>query len=535
MNQEVWAEDIGRLPTFRRGFYKFARITYLAIRGFVRDRCMFRSSALAFITVLSLVPLLAVAFSVAKGFGAYDQLRNEVITPFLDSAFSVPSVLEEALPLASGDEEQGESEGESEDPDPEVATGSEGDPTAAGPDGVPARTEGPAVVPSTEVEVVAQEGGQPEISAAAAAESSQVRVAIDKVLEFVQDTDVGKLGIAGVLILLYTVIKLLGSVEQSFNDIWGVRRARTWLRRFSDYISLLVTVPVILLAASTTNTAFNARFSGVMTEKLKLGPVVDMVVPFFTTAAMWVGFMVLYLFMPNTRVKLRSALLGGVVGGTLWQLVQVAHVVFQMGVANYNALYSGLAALPIFLIWVYLSWVTVLLGAEFACAHQMEPAYRQIARAREFTHAHREIVALRVMARVGAAFLGGDRPLRSVELAERLGVPERSVHKCLEALVEAGLLVFTEDDEAEVAPVVPARDLDEIFIQDVLGRPQRPRRAAGPGRARASRRGRRRLAHAVRLPASQPAGGTSACGPFSERMRNALRDQGQNVPATPSE
>jgi membrane protein len=399
LNQEVWSVELGALPTLRRYFYRLSRITYLAVRGFHGNHCMFRASGLAFITVLSIVPLLAVAFSVAKGLGAYDRLRSEVIDPFLEKAFEST----------------------------QVAAGSE---------------------------VLAEQ-------------SSNVRTAIDQVLEFVQGTNVGNLGTLGMLALIYTVIKLLGTIEQTLNLIWGVRRARTWVRKFADYLSMVVIVPLILVSATAFATSMKSETFNTWIDKLSLGSMWEQVIGLGTMVALWLGFAFVYLFMPNTRVRFRSALLGGIVGGTLWWLIQMGHVGVQVNVAKYNALYSGLAAIPLFLIWVYLSWVTVLVGAELACAHQNEPAYRQLARAREFDHPLKQIVAVRAMARVAAAFLHGDPPLRPLHMSASLAVPERTLTEVFERLVDANLLVFAEDEFADDAAIVPARDLDHIRIQDV--------------------------------------------------------------------
>lgn len=391
LNRDVWSVELGGLPTFRRLFYKLSRIVYLAGSGFDRHRGMSRSSALAFITVLSVVPLLAVAFSVAKGLGAYERLRSRVIDPFLESAFEVSA----------------------------------------------------ANAPSSDNELFR---------------------AIQTMLEFVQNTNMSNLGAFGLLVLVYTVLKLLGSIELAFNEIWGVRRARTWVRRFTDYLSMVVIVPVLLVGA----TAITTGGQTVIEDRLHLEPVMETILRFGVWVVVWIGFAVLYLLLPNTRVRVLSAVLGGVVGGTLWQLVQTLHVVFQFNVAKYNALYSGLAALPLFLFWVYLSWVTVLVGAEVAYAHQSERAYRQITRARAFDRRLKERVALRAMVRVAAAFLQGRPPHRPLVLAQQMAVPEHTLVEILHALARAGLLVFVEDDYPEDAAIVPARDLEQIRVQDVL-------------------------------------------------------------------
>lgn len=410
LSKDVWSHELGALPTFRKLFYKVARVLYLAVRGFDEDRCLLRAGALTFMTGLSIVPLLAFAFSVAKGLGAYQQLLD-VINPFLDEV----------------------------------------------------------------------------LGSAAAAGTSQsqveVRAAVDQVLEYVKGTELASLGTFGLGILVYTVIKLLGAIEASLNDIWGVKKSRTLVRKVADYLSIIVIVPVLLATATAVTTAINSsdvmqflqdKLGGGSSEAVGLVPeatareTMARLIRSATLFVTWIGFTFVYLFLPNTRVKIRSAILGGIVGGTMWQLAQVLHVRFQVGVANYNAIYSTFAALPIFMFWLYLSWITVLLGAEFANAHQSEPAYRQIARARSHDHPFLEVLALRVMARIAVVFLRGEPPLYASRLVHELSVPDRSLEDVLERLERAGLVTQAEDEARRDAHVLPSRDLARIRVQDVL-------------------------------------------------------------------
>lgn len=408
LSKDVWSADLGGLPRFRRLLYKVLRVSYLAVRGFDEDRCLLRAGALTFITGLSIVPLLAFAFSVSKGLGAYQQLLT-TINGFLDDALG-----------------------------------------------------GSAVASSTESQI-------------------QVRAAVDELFELVNTTDLAKLGTFGLGILVYTVIKLLGAIEASFNDIWGVKKSRTLIRKISDYISIIVIVPVLLVTATGVATAINSsEVTRWIIERLGMDGAGDAtagaggnnaLVRLLRSSSMfftWIGFSFVYLFLPNTRVRLFSALVGGVVGGVMWQLAQYLHVQFQVGVAKYNAIYSTFAALPIFMFWLYVSWITVLLGAEFANAHQSEPAYRQVARARTFDQAFLEVLALRVMTRIATIFLRGEPPHLASHLASELSVPEQSLSDVLHRLESGGLVTLAEDDVGRDPRVLPSRDLSHIRVQDVM-------------------------------------------------------------------
>ncbi len=387
--RDLWAMEITTLPTMRRGLYAVARVLQLTCVNFVKDRCTWRASALTYISVLSLVPLLALAFSVAKGMGAYETLLEQTIKPFLDSTFGEAGAAADGAPV------------------------------------------------------------------------SQVREAIDTVLGFVQSTNVSKLGIVGFLVVLWTVIRLLSSIEQAFNDIWGVQRARSLPRKLADYFSTVVLVPLLLVAGT-------GALSVVRTEIID-GPwsTSPGLALFGSQAIVWAAFTVAYVFMPNTQVRLSSALLGGVVGGTIWQLFQVALLKLQMGVANYNAIYSTFAALPIFLVWVQSSWMAVLLGAEAASAHQNEERHGQLVLSRDYDLALKEVVALRLAVRVTRAFIGA-RPPRTVPgLAEELACPERVVGDVARSLEHAHVLAQLESGDGELCYVLAA-DPSMIHMQDVL-------------------------------------------------------------------
>ncbi len=423
LTRGMWAIELHGLPTFRMLLYKSARVVFLAATGFLRDRCLFRSSGLTYYTVLSLVPLLAFSFSVAKGLGAYEKLRQETIEPFLDQTMGESPgayVVEEAPSDAPG-----------------------------------------AVTP---------------------AGSQELRRAIDRILEFVEGTNLSSLGAVGLLILVYTVLKLLSTIEQSFNEIWGVIRSRTLARKFSDYLSIIVLVPLFLGAAASASAAAQSNsMVAFLSESMGLGSLIDFYLKISSLVAMWIGFTLVYLFMPNTRTPLLSCLIGGIVGGTLWHVAQILHVRLQMGMANYNALYSSFAAFPIFMIWIYISWVTVLLGAEVAFAHHNEPAYRQIALARDHDQSFKEVLSLRILARVAAAFLRGSEPPSVWQLAKTLEVSEHTLREVVQAL-RAQRIVATTESEGD-ARLFPARDLDSIRVKDIFdalkGSDRRPEFPAG--------------------------------------------------------
>lgn len=467
--RELWSRELASLPTFRRWWYGLARVVHLTGVNFVKDRCTWRASALTYITVLTLVPMLALAFSVAKGMGAYETLLNNSIVPFLDSTFGPAELPPAEISTATVEpdrEEQGseaaaDSAEEIADDFAElIIAAGEGEEQSPEPGDDPPGDD-PPVEPAADDDT-AESTDDP--AAPTQAEVSEIRRAIDTVLGFVQDTNVSRLGVLGFLIVLYTVIKLLGSVEVSFNDIWGVQKSRSLTRKIADYFSTIVLVPLLLVTG--TGVLGMARTKE-LDRLIGLGGDSPVVALFGSLAVVWVAFAFAYLLMPNTRVKITSALVGGIVGGTMWQLFQYAHLKLQIGVANYNAIYSTFAALPIFLFWVQSSWMTVLLGAEAASAHQNQARHGQMVRSRDYDLALKEVVALRLVARITRAFLAGVKPLRIDELADRLGCPDRTLLEIATALERASILAMIESDTEDPALVLVS-DPEIVRLQEVL-------------------------------------------------------------------
>jgi membrane protein len=414
--REIWQVDLGTVSRPRAALLKFCRIGFLSARGFVQDDCFFRASGLTYITVLGLVPLLAFVFAIAKGFGAVEVLENKLRPALL-------SLLGETPVQPAGVVEAGQ-----------AAVDAAGD----------------------------------AVGDAAASGGSLIVDTLDTVLEVVRGADAKNLGTPAFLLLIYTTYKMLTSVEGSLNDIWGVAKARTWLRRITDYSTLLLIVPVLILAGiSFTSANIVATTRDTLATDWKLGPLIEMMGNFGPLLVVSFAFAFLFLTMPNTRTHIRSALLGGLIAGILFQGAQLLHVKLQVGVAKASAVYGVFAAIPIFLAWVQVSWTTVLVGAEVAFAHQYEPAYRQIASSDEHhDHAITEVIALRSILRICRAFHRGDTPPNAADIAAVYGLPPRHVEEVLMQLVRARVLA--ETDLGEQDGFLPARDPGQLTILGVL-------------------------------------------------------------------
>jgi membrane protein len=370
---ELWRE----VPTPSRvkaALLHVVRISMLAGRDFLADRCAMRATALSYVTLLSIVPLLAFAFSVLKGLGVQQQLK-----PVL-------------LRVAAGQEEL-----------------------------------------------------------------------VTTMLDYVGKTNVGALGTIGLLFLIWTVVKTLGTVEKSFNEIWGVQQQRSVFRKFTDYVSVLVTAPLLLIVAMSLTGYLQSEVAQQSPLVRVAGHVVIRLLPFFGT---WVAFSAVYVFMPNTSVKITSAIIGGVIAGTVWQFAFWGYTKFQVGVARNNAIYGTFAALPIFMVWLYVSWTIVLFGAEVSWAVQNVGAWWEQMRAERASFASREEIALLAMTSLSVAFHrdGEAQPVSSI--ASRFKAPARLVREVLGTLVEAKLLAQVVADEDTAYQ--PARPLEHISPADVV-------------------------------------------------------------------
>lgn len=448
LGRDVWDTELVGLPTFRAIGVRSARIVYLAVRGLMKNECLNQASGLTYITVLSLVPTIALAASVAKGFGAWDHLLDTTVEPFLES-------------FVGGDVEV---PGEGEAPAEEEGASEGGAASGAEERGATSGAE------SGEASVELDDSVPPE-------KKLELRVAIEQILDFVEDTDFRKLGAFGLAFVLFTVIKLLTSIENVLNRIWGVEQARSFVRKVTDYVALVVVTPILLITSTAATGALQSNaFVEYLADDLRLGPVLTLGFKVLPLLSLWLGFGFLYMALPNTRVKILSALIGGILGGTLWQLFQILHVEFQVGVARYNEIYAGFAAFPIFLVWIYMSWVIVLLGAQLAWAHQAEPEYRELMRDVPSTVADREQLAVHAVVAIARAFHRGAGVLSTASLAARFSVPPRAIGQALSPLVDRGVLALVDQGDG----YVPARELEKIRLQDVLDAvrglgPDRPR------------------------------------------------------------
>ncbi len=381
--QDIWAKDAEDAGGARRGVYALSRLIYMVSTGFLADHCIIRASALTFITILSIVPLLAVAFSISKGFG----LQNADF--FRDFLMGVSA-------------------------------------------------------------------GRAEV--------------VDKILQYIANTNVKTLGWIGVGTLLVTVFTTVGNVERAFNAIWNVKRGRTSWRKFTDFFSIIVICPIIVLVAASFTVAVQKLD---LVHQFVTDPGYDglekFLLKFMSLVLVWIGFTFVYAFVPNTKVRLSSAIGGGVVAGTLWQSAQWFYIHWQIGFTKYNAIYGSFAQLPLFLVWLYISWIIVLLGAEVSFAVQHLHAFVRRGLSVNMSPLSRQKVAVAALGHLAARFQAGLSPLSVEELSRNLHLPEDVVQDTLSALADAGMTVpLGEEDARGYGLAVAAENIRLASVAEVI-------------------------------------------------------------------
>ncbi len=281
--------------------------------------------------------------------------------------------------------------------------------------------------------------------------------AVERIMKLVDGANIGAFGSVGGAIFLATTILSLRHVEETFNEIWGAAHSRSWMRRYTNYLAVLVTGPLVLGLLVSLSPDLGAD---AVKADLHDVPMVDALADVLTGVGplifLFISFTLAYFLLPNTPVRLLSASIGGFIAAGLFSVAQYGYVTFSIGAARYDSLFGGFAIVPLLLVWIYVSWSVVLLGAEIAYAHQNLARYRREARDAAMEPAEREAVALRLVVEVARTFRQAEPPQSAQALAVRLGSSLRVVTELLSRY------------EADGIVTVCGRDGDETYQ---LGRP----------------------------------------------------------------
>jgi membrane protein len=386
---DIWRVRLEDLPFGRSFLIKQLRIIILTLRSFDEDKCFLRASSLTFYTLLSIVPVMAMLFGIAKGFGFKKVLEKEL------------NGILERIP------------------------------------------------------------GQEEVFANV----------IQYAESLLETTKGGVIAGVGLVILFWSVIKVLSHIESSLNDIWKIKASRSWGRKFSDYLAVMLISPILILVSSSATVFITTRITQLTNQISLLGmisPLIFLSLKLIPYVLIWILFTVIYLLMPNTKVNLKAGIVAGIVAGTIFQITQWAYISFQVGTARYNAIYGSFAALPLFLMWVQISWWVVLFGAEFSFASQNVDTYEYESDSSKVSHAFKNLVTLQVAHLLIRNFSGCQPPLTDSQISKRLEMPIRLLHQILYDLVESGLFIETRTKDDNTFGYQPACDINKLTIKSIL-------------------------------------------------------------------
>lgn len=382
----IWRIPARSLKGPKGFFIRGLRIFLVSFREFASDQCNLWASALTFYSLLSVVPVFAMAFGVAKGFGLDKVLKEKL----MESAASQQEIFSRIVEFAEN---------------------------------------------------------------------------------FLQNTKGGLIAGIGLALLFWTVIQVLSSIEESFNNIWGIKTNRKLGRKFADYLALMLVAPVFFIVASSAM-VFIASEVQLITQKIAIlgvfGPVIFVALKLLPLLIFMGLLTYLYIFMPNGKVQFRSALLGGIVAGGGYHLVQWAYIRFQIGASGAGAIYGTFAALPLFLTWLQLSWRIVLYGAELSFAHQNDSRFEFHRECLSASYRFKKLLTLRIAQACVARFAAGQPPLSDEDIAVELEAPVRLVRELLFQLREAKLLVLIQSENEKERCYQPALDVENMTIQFVI-------------------------------------------------------------------
>ncbi len=286
-----------------------------------------------------------------------------------------------------------------------------------------------------------------------------------------ENTKGGLIAGVGILFLFWAIIRVLGNIENSFNHIWGIRKPRSFPRKISNYLSAMLICPILLVVSSAITVAIKSEVELVVRNIELLGavsPAIFFALRLLPYCVIWVLFSFIYIFMPNAKINFRSGIFAGIVAGTLYNLFQLGYLSFQISVANYNAIYGSFAALPLFLIWLQLSWVILLFGAEISFAHQNEESYEFEPDCLAVSYAFKKLLTLRVVHFLVKDFSQANSPLSAIRIAKTLEIPIRLVREILHELVRSSIVSEICENEYKETAYQPAQDIDLFTIKYVI-------------------------------------------------------------------
>ncbi len=383
---DLWKLDVDEMSKSRFLLIQQLRIFVLAIRGFNENSIMLRASGLTFYTLISIVPVIALSFAIAKGFG-FEEMLNDQIHGYFD----------------------------------------------------------------------AQEG------------VSEVLIGFSH--SFLENSKGGVVAGIGIIMLLWSVMKVLTNVELSFNAIWGITKPRNWIRKFTEYLSIMLIAPIFIILSGGITVYISSATSHLLDNDsvfYHIGPFVQFLIELIPYFIDWLLFTFLYMAMPNTKVEFKHALFAGVIAGTAFQILEWVYITFQIGVVQYNAIYGSFAALPLFLVWLQSSWLIVLFGCEIAFASQNVKQYIYENEVNNISSHHKKKIALYLLLVINKNFNEGKPAYTVNSLCKQLKLPIRLVQNIVNDLLSTDLIMEAHTKEHKLVGYTPARELNQFYASELI-------------------------------------------------------------------
>lgn len=386
IKEDIWAVSDKSYSAFQLSCIKVLKIILLAAQGFVRDLCQLRASALTLYTLLSIVPVIALLFGIAKGFGFEKKLEQQLLEKTSDQDSMMMQLIEFSQNMLA----------------------------------------------STKGGIVA--------------------------------------GI-GIIVLFWTVIKVIGNIESSFNHIWKIKKGRPLARKLSDYLSLMMLAPILLIASSSITVFVKTKIAWLV-DVIQLPEfgtkLVLYAMSFSPLVIMSILFSFIFVFMPNQKISLKAGIVAGIVTGILYQIVQLIYVSLQIGVSSYNAIYGSFAALPLFLIWLQLGWVVVLFGCQISFYVQNFESYKHNEKFSNISFSLKKNIALQVCHVVVQKFSNSETAPDVEIIADKLLLPTSVVQRSLSSLMASELIVELHVEDNEMVTYQPSRDINLLSVASVV-------------------------------------------------------------------
>ena len=381
----IWQITRGDVSPLRYLMVNVMKKTLLAVRFFTAKRVLTKASALTYSTLLAIVPILAVVFAIARGFG----YSTYIEVWFRDALSSQPQTAD---------------------------------------------------------------------------------IIIGFVNSYLVHTKSGIFLGIGLLFMLYTVLMLVSNIEEAFNEVWQVKKSRSVFRTFTDYLAMFFVFPILIVISSGIS-IFLATVADSMPDFLMLGSAVRTLIDLTPYVLMSLMFIALYIFMPNTKVKLSSVIVPGILAGIAMQGLQFVYIHSQIFLSSYNAIYGSFAALPLFMLWMQISWTICLFGAELCYTNQNLDYYDYDANAGEISHRYRLMLCALLMSRICKRFAEGRKPYSVLELRKETNIPIRFVNDLLYELIDANLLIeVTSDEKGEESRFMPSENLSNLTLGTMIDR-----------------------------------------------------------------